>query len=127
MLQRRWWTALATAAIVVSACTSGSSSAGSPAASAPAASTGGGASAPASAAAASTAASAPAPSVNLPTSVGPGEGALNLIAWAGYVVGGTGGEQVQGYDWVTPFEEASGCKVNVKVGQIGRASCRERV
>ena len=49
-------------------------------------------------------------------SVGAGEGALNLIAWTGYVVGGTGGEQVQGYDWVTPFETATGCKVTVKVG-----------
>jgi putative spermidine/putrescine transport system substrate-binding protein len=48
--------------------------------------------------------------------VGPGEGALNLVAWAGYVVGGTGGEQVEGYDWVTPFEQATGCKVTVKVG-----------
>ena len=53
---------------------------------------------------------------SLPTSVGAGEGALNLVAWSGYVVGGTGGEQVEGYDWVTPFEEATGCKVNVKVG-----------
>ena len=41
----------------------------------------------------------------LPASVGDGEGALNLVAWAGYVVGGTGGEQVEGYDWVTPFED----------------------
>jgi putative spermidine/putrescine transport system substrate-binding protein len=56
----------------------------------------------------------PAPSV--PTTLGAGEGALNLVAWAGYVVGGTGGEQVQGYDWVTPFETATGCKVTVKVG-----------
>ncbi len=53
---------------------------------------------------------------SLPTSVGDGEGALNLVAWAGYVVGGTGGEQVQGYDWVSPFEAATGCKVTVKVG-----------
>jgi len=49
-------------------------------------------------------------------SLGPGEGELNLIAWAGYVVGGTGGEQVEGYDWVTPFEKDTGCKVTVKVG-----------
>ena len=56
------------------------------------------------------------PKPSVPTSVGDGEGALNLVAWAGYVVGGTGGEQVQGYDWVTPFETASGCKVTVKVG-----------
>ena len=41
---------------------------------------------------------------------------LNLVAWAGYVVGGTGGEQVTGYDWVTPFETETGCKVTVKVG-----------
>jgi putative spermidine/putrescine transport system substrate-binding protein len=56
------------------------------------------------------------PAPSLPTSVGNGEGALNLVAWSGYVVGGTGGEQVQGYDWVTPFEQSTGCKVNVKVG-----------
>jgi len=53
---------------------------------------------------------------SLPTSLGDGEGALNLVAWAGYVVGGTGGEQVEGYDWVSPFETATGCKVTVKVG-----------
>jgi putative spermidine/putrescine transport system substrate-binding protein len=53
---------------------------------------------------------------SLPASVGDGEGALTLVAWAGYVVGGTGGEQVEGYDWVTPFETATGCKVTVKVG-----------
>jgi len=53
---------------------------------------------------------------SLPTTVGEGEGALTLVAWAGYVVGGTGGEQVEGYDWVSPFEEATGCKVTVKVG-----------
>jgi putative spermidine/putrescine transport system substrate-binding protein len=53
---------------------------------------------------------------SLPAKVGDGEGALNLVAWAGYVVGGTGGEQVEGYDWVTPFETATGCKVTVKVG-----------
>src|SRR3954452_23301580 len=56
------------------------------------------------------------PKASVPTAVGEGEGALNLVAWSGYVVGGTGGEQVEGYDWVTPFEQATGCKVNVKVG-----------
>ena len=78
---------VAMAAIVVSACSSGAT----PTPSATAAASG-------------------------PTSVGEGEGELSLIAWAGYVVGGTGGEQVEGYDWVTPFETASGCKVTVKVG-----------
>ena len=53
---------------------------------------------------------------SLPTTVGEGEGALTLVAWAGYVVGGTGGEQVEGSDWVSPFETSTGCKVTVKVG-----------
>jgi putative spermidine/putrescine transport system substrate-binding protein len=115
MQQRRWWTALGAVAIVVSACSGAASVSPSGAgASAPAASAGGSSVGPSTGASAP--ASAPAPSVNLPTAVGAGEGQLNLIAWAGYVVGGTGGEQVQGYDWVTPFEESSGCKVNVKVG-----------
>ena len=56
------------------------------------------------------------PRPSLPTSVGTAEGQLNLIAWAAYVVGGTGGEKIEGYDWVTPFEQASGCKVTVKIG-----------
>ena len=52
-----------------------------------------------------------------PASLGAGEGALNLVAWTNYVVGGTGGETVEGApDWVTPFEEATGCKVTVRVG-----------
>jgi putative spermidine/putrescine transport system substrate-binding protein len=63
-----------------------------------------------------TSGASPKPSVNLPTSVGAGEGELDLVAWSGYVVGGTGGEQVEGYDWVTPFETASDCKVKVQVG-----------
>jgi putative spermidine/putrescine transport system substrate-binding protein len=51
-----------------------------------------------------------------PASLGAGEGALNLVAWTNYVVGGTGGETVEGApDWVTPFETATGCKVTVKV------------
>ncbi|HUP54751.1 MAG TPA: extracellular solute-binding protein [Methylomirabilota bacterium] len=108
MHQRRIVAALAVVAIVASACTSGATQTpGSPAASAPAAS------APAASA---PAASAPASATPSAATVGPGEGQLNLIAWAGYVVGGTGGEQVEGYDWVTPFEEATGCKVTVKVG-----------
>jgi putative spermidine/putrescine transport system substrate-binding protein len=56
------------------------------------------------------------PKASVPTAVGDGEGALNLVAWSGYVVGGTGGEKVEGYDWVTPFEQATGCKTTVKVG-----------
>jgi putative spermidine/putrescine transport system substrate-binding protein len=107
MQRRTSLTLVAAAAIVVSACGGGGSPSPSSAGpSAPAAS----ASAPAGSAAAS------APTASGPTAVGEGEGSLNLIAWAGYVVGGTGGEQVEGYDWVTPFETATGCKVTVKVG-----------
>jgi putative spermidine/putrescine transport system substrate-binding protein len=106
MHHRRILTALAVGSLAISACSGGatqspsSPAAGGSAASAPAASTPAGS----------------APAASVAASVGPGEGKLDLIAWAGYVVGGTGGEQVQGYDWVTPFETASGCKVTVKVG-----------
>jgi putative spermidine/putrescine transport system substrate-binding protein len=57
------------------------------------------------------------PKPSVPASLGAGEGALNLVAWTNYVVGGTGGEKVEGAgDWVTPFETETGCKVTVKVG-----------
>jgi putative spermidine/putrescine transport system substrate-binding protein len=98
----------ATAAILVGACSTAGTSGGSPALSAVAPT-------PAATSAASGPASA-APSASSAATVGEGEGALNLIAWPGYVVGGTGGEQVTGYDWVTPFETETGCKVTVKVG-----------
>jgi len=45
------------------------------------------------------------------TSLGAGEGQLNIVAWPGYV---ERGETDAAYDWVTKFEAASGCKVNVK-------------
>lgn len=44
--------------------------------------------------------------------VGDGEGALNVLAWPGYAEDGSTSPDV---DWVTPFEEATGCQVNVKV------------
>jgi putative spermidine/putrescine transport system substrate-binding protein len=57
------------------------------------------------------------PKPSVPASLGEGEGELKLVAWTNYVVGGTGGETVEGApDWVTPFEDATGCKVTVKVG-----------
>ena len=46
-------------------------------------------------------------------SVGESEGQVNLIAWAGYVESGQTDPKV---DWVTQFTKATGCKVNVKVG-----------
>ena len=39
------------------------------------------------------------------------EGALDIVAWPGYI---ERGESDKGYDWVTEFEKNSGCKVNVK-------------
>ena len=39
------------------------------------------------------------------------EGALDIIAWPGYI---ERGESDKSYDWVTEFEKNSGCKVNVK-------------
>jgi len=45
--------------------------------------------------------------------LGPGEGQVNLVAWAGYVEDGSNDPKV---DWVTGFEKATGCQVNVKIG-----------
>jgi putative spermidine/putrescine transport system substrate-binding protein len=47
------------------------------------------------------------------TELGPGEGEVNLIAWAGYVEDGSTDPAV---DWVTDFEKQTGCQVNVKIG-----------
>jgi len=44
-------------------------------------------------------------------SIGKGEGALSIIAWAGYI---ERGETDKNYDWVTTFEKQTGCKVSVK-------------
>ena len=46
-------------------------------------------------------------------SLGDGEGQVDLIAWAGYVEDGSTDPDV---DWVTAFEEETGCQVNTKVG-----------
>jgi len=45
------------------------------------------------------------------SSIGEPEDELNLIAWNGYVENGSNDPN---YDWVTPFEKDTGCKVNVK-------------
>ncbi len=45
------------------------------------------------------------------TEVGEGEGALNVVAWAGFL---ERGETDPKFDWVTKFEESTGCKVSVK-------------
>ena len=39
------------------------------------------------------------------------EGQVDIVAWPGYI---ERGETDPGYDWVTAFEQETGCKVNVK-------------
>ncbi len=53
------------------------------------------------------------PAVDLSKVGGPGEGSLNIIIWAGYAEDGSAKKE---YDWVHPFETATGCKVQSKVG-----------
>jgi putative spermidine/putrescine transport system substrate-binding protein len=52
------------------------------------------------------------PSVATQKSVGAGEGEVDLVSWAGYVMDGSKSGDP---DWVTPFTKATGCKVNNKV------------
>ncbi|MGZ2475576.1 ABC transporter substrate-binding protein [Sinorhizobium medicae] len=54
---------------------------------------------------------APAFAPEPPKELGPGEGALSIVAWAGYI---ERGETDKNYDWVTDFESKTGCKVSVK-------------
>jgi putative spermidine/putrescine transport system substrate-binding protein len=49
--------------------------------------------------------------VDMKESIGPGEGEVNIVAWPGYI---ERGETDKNYDWVTGFEEATGCEVQVK-------------
>src|SRR6516165_10073003 len=83
--------AAASAAVLVAAC--GSSGGGSTASS-----SGGGSGASTSGL------TAPQANTPVPTSVGKGEGQLNIVAWEGYA-------QPQ---WVKPFEQATGCQVSAK-------------
>ena len=43
--------------------------------------------------------------------LGDGEGRVDIVAWPGYI---ERGETMAEFDWVTGFEEATGCMVNVK-------------
>ena len=45
------------------------------------------------------------------TAIGDGEGAVSIIAWAGYIEDGS---TDPAYDWVTTFEAETGCEVTVK-------------
>ncbi len=54
---------------------------------------------------------APALAAEMITKLGDGEGQVNIVAWPGYI---ERGETTKDFDWVTKFEQASGCNVNVK-------------
>ncbi len=54
-----------------------------------------------------------APADAVPTELAAAEDELNIIVWAGYAEDGSTDPAV---DWVTPFEEETGCSVNVKTG-----------
>ena len=52
------------------------------------------------------------PALSALKALGPGEGAINILAWAGYAENGSTDKTV---DWVTPFEKATGCQAKVQV------------
>jgi putative spermidine/putrescine transport system substrate-binding protein len=94
MFQRKLGGALTVAALVAAACGPGASP--SPTGGAPA----------------TTGPATGAPPTTGPTAaagIGEGEGELNLIIWAGYAERGATFPE---FDWVTPFETETGCKVN---------------
>ena len=45
------------------------------------------------------------------TELGAGEGAVDIVAWPGYI---ERGETDKNFDWVTDFEAATGCQVRIK-------------
>jgi putative spermidine/putrescine transport system substrate-binding protein len=46
------------------------------------------------------------------TELGENEGQINILAWPGYVEDGSNDPA---YDWITPFEDQTGCQVNSKI------------
>ena len=62
-------------------------------------------------AAAVLAGAATAASAEMLKALGAGEGAVDIVAWPGYI---ERGESDKAYDWVTEFEKKTSCKVNVK-------------
>ena len=96
MFQRKLGGSLAILALIAAACGPAASSAPTQG--------------PATAGPATAAPGTAAPATQAPVAtIGPGEGALNLVIWAGYAEKGASDPN---YDWVTPFETATGCKVS---------------
>jgi putative spermidine/putrescine transport system substrate-binding protein len=52
------------------------------------------------------------PAMSAQKTLGPGEGSVNILAWPGYAEDGSTEKDV---DWVTPFEQKTGCQANVKI------------
>jgi putative spermidine/putrescine transport system substrate-binding protein len=101
MFQRRLGGAIAVAAMVAAACGQGTAST--------APTTGAASAAPPSQGAEATLPPATAVPVDVIDSIGEPEGELNLVIWAGYAEKGA---VDPAYDWVTPFQEETGCTVN---------------
>jgi putative spermidine/putrescine transport system substrate-binding protein len=95
MFQRRLGGVMAVVALVAAACGGGQAS-GAPSAQ-------GQATGPATA-------GPPTDAPATQAAIGEGEGELNLVIWAGYAEKGA----TEGFDWVTPFEEETGCIVNTQ-------------
>src|SRR3954466_115861 len=51
------------------------------------------------------------PDVPMQQSIGTMEGQVNILAWPGYAEDGSNDKSI---DWVTPFEQETGCQANVK-------------
>ncbi|MGI8336467.1 ABC transporter substrate-binding protein [Actinomadura scrupuli] len=54
--------------------------------------------------------------VGVARAIGQGEGALTLVTWPGYTEGGASDPRV---DWVTPFQERTGCRVDIRYASSG--------
>ncbi len=93
-MRQRWWTAMVSALVVALAAAACGSSSSSTTASSAGATT------------------APPPGGAMPTALGAGEGALNLVIWAGYAEDGSNYPE---YDWVHPFQQETGCTVTSKI------------
>jgi len=104
MFQRRLGGVMAVVALVAAACGPGNPSA--------APSVGATAPPPSQAGTASEPPASQGPTVDIIDTIGEGEGELNLIVWPGYAENGS---NVEEYDWVHPFEDATGCKVKSRL------------
>jgi len=51
------------------------------------------------------------PAAEMLSKIGKAEGQVDIVAWPGYI---ERGETDPAFDWVTKFEDKTGCKVNVK-------------